>query len=208
MSYWEAITALQLGADMLGFVSEMPSGPGFLDLDNIASIINQLPRETKSILLTSAPSVDTILNQHRIVDTWGIQLVDIISLPDLVELRVRLPHVTLIQAIHITSVRAIKLALKYSSLVDMLLLDSGNPSGKKRTLGGTGKVHNWNISREICSLSPLPVFLAGGLNSENISGALSSVKPYGFDLCTGVRTGGDLDSDKLQAFFKKIETLT
>ena len=86
--------------------------------------------------------------------------------------------------------------------VDALLLDSGNPKLAIKELGGTGRVHNWKLSRSIVEQSPVPVFLAGGLNPSNVKQAIDEVQPYGLDLCSGVRTNGRLDPAKLEAFFK------
>ena len=64
-------------------------------------------------------------------------------------------------------------------------------------MGGTGKPHNWQLSRKIVDQSKVPVYLAGGINAENVKEALDKVQPYGLDLCSSVRT-----NNKLAAFFK------
>lgn len=86
----------------------------------------------------------------------------------------------------------------------MILLDSGNPNLEIKELGGTGRVHNWKLSRKIIESISKPVFLAGGLKPENIREAIEKVKPYGVDLCSGVRTNGRLDLEKLGRFFKEV----
>lgn len=197
--------ALETGADLLGFVSEMPSGPGVISLGDIASIVQQLPPETKSVLLTSAQTAQSIYSQHSQVNSWGIQIVDSVDIIELISLRVMLPGVQLLQVIHVQNESSILLALKYSQYVDFLLLDSGSPDSKIKTLGGTGKVHDWDLSREICDKSTIPVFLAGGLNAGNVLEALAATRPYGVDLCSGLRTEDRLQKDKIIAFFKALE---
>jgi len=196
----EAKRALQAGADFLGLVSEMPSGPGVIPLAKIARIVRALPSLTKTILLTSKCTCQDILYQHSKVKTWGLQLVDELPEIELKRLRKTLPQTHLIQVIHVSGHDSISEALRYEKFVDSLLLDSGNPSAKIKTLGGTGETHDWDISRDICAQSSLPVFLAGGLKSENIRAAINLVQPHGIDLCSGVRTDGYLDRNKLKTF--------
>ncbi|MCF6237329.1 MAG: phosphoribosylanthranilate isomerase [Candidatus Marinimicrobia bacterium] len=194
----EAELARKLGADLLGFVSKMPSGPGVITLENISQIVGQLAPGSKSVLLTSKVNAHDIYRQHLQVGTWGVQLVDRLPTRELILLKKMLPVTQLIQVIHVQDKTAIDEALGYSDLVQFILLDSGNPSGALKNLGGTGTTHDWEISREICVRSTLPVLLAGGLNSGNIQQAVDRVSPAGVDLCSGVRTAGNLDPLKLQ----------
>lgn len=200
----EANIALNAGADMLGLVSEMPSGPGVISLEKIAIIVDDLPPDTHTVLLTSKVTSEEIVAQHRIAKTWALQLVDRISKPELQKLRKALPETHLIQVIHVLNIDSIQEALDHQKLVDIILLDSGSPMAATRTLGGTGNVHDWELSKQICLQSRLPVFLAGGLNPENISIALTTVKPDGVDLCSGVRSNTNLDREKLSAFMVQL----
>lgn len=204
MSQSEAETAIKHGADMLGLVSDMPSGPGVLSLKKISQIVDKLPNDTKTILLTSKVRASEILRQHRQVKTSGVQLVDSVPENELLELRSLLPDTHLIQVIHVKDAASISEALRLSRLVDMLLLDSGSPLADKKTLGGTGIIHDWKISQEICKLCAIPVLLAGGLNSNNVAKGIVDVNPAGVDLCNGVRSNGNLDEAKLRAFMQNL----
>jgi len=199
-SLTEAKLALAAGADLLGLVSEMPSGPGVIPIERIAEIVRGLPPETRTVLLTSKLNCNDISDQHKAVKTWGIQIVDKLLTIELKELRKSLPKTRLIQVVHVQDKSSISEALSYTNFVDFILLDSGKPGAKLRTLGGTGETHDWILSREICQQSTLPVLLAGGLNPDNIVDAKKAVLPSGFDLCSGVRTEGNLDPDKLEKF--------
>ena len=203
-SLTEAEMALGAGADLLGLVSEMPSGPGVILIDKIAEIVRGLPAKTRTVLLTSKLDCGEILDQHQTAQTWGIQLVDKLPKNELQRLRKSLPETSLIQVVHIQDKSSISEALSYADVVDFILLDSGNPGAKLKTLGGTGDTHDWNISHEICRQSVLPVLLAGGLKSENIIAAKNAVLPAGFDLCSGVRTDGNLDLKKLEKFMALV----
>lgn len=198
----EAKLASKAGADVLGLVGPMPSGPGVIDNDLIAEIAKSFPTTLKTFLLTSETSAQGIIDHHKLVNTTSIQIVDELTEGNYKDIRIALPGVELIQVIHVLDEQSIETALTAAEQVDYLLLDSGNPNLAVKELGGTGRTHNWAISREIVEKSPVPVFLAGGLNVENVQEALDKVKPYGLDLCSGVRSKNKLDQEKLKTFIQ------
>ena len=203
----EAINAINQGASFIGLVSEMPSGPGVISEELIYEIAQTTSSKVKSVLLTSKTSASDIIDQYHRVKTEFIQLVDEIEDDDLEVIRSALPDVRLMQVIHVTDQKSINKAINIAPLVDYILLDSGNPNAKIKELGGTGRVHNWDISKEIVEKVHIPVFLAGGINEQNVVEAFNHVKPFGLDLCSGVRTDGKLDIDKLKSFFNKVKSL-
>ncbi len=101
---------------------------------------------------------------------------------------------------------AIQEAREVAPEVHAILLDSGNPNLQEKELGGTGRTHDWDISRRLKESVNLPVFLAGGLREDNVVEAIRTVKPYGVDVCSGVRTDGNLDEKKLAAFFERVNS--
>jgi phosphoribosylanthranilate isomerase len=197
----EAKMALQYGATALGLVGNMPSGPGVISDELIAVIAAKMPIDKLSFLLTSRTSGKDIIAHHHLTKTNTLQFVDKVENGTYELLRKELPHIKLVQVIHVIDERNLDEALAIAEKVDYLLLDSGNPNLAVKELGGTGRVHNWNISKQIVQQSKVPVFLAGGLHSGNVKEALDKVNPYGFDLCSGVRTNKKLDEQKLNAFF-------
>ena len=200
----EAQTAISFGASAIGLVAKMPSGQGVISDDQIAKIAKTIPPPVATFLLTSENSSSGIVNHHRRVNTNTIQIVDQLKLGSFRDIREKLPSVKIVQVIHILNERSIEEALKISEKVDALLLDSGNPNLAVKELGGTGRTHNWEISRKIVEQSKVPVFLAGGLNSGNVREAIEIVQPFGVDVCSGVRTDEKLDLKKLEAFFKAV----
>lgn len=201
----EARLAVKYGASAVGLVAAMPSGPGVISDHLIREIALDIPPGVSSFLLTSRMSAPDILFHHQNTLTNTIQLVDYLPPDDEYrKLKHDLKSVKLVQVIHVNTEKDIDLALSYADIADALLLDSGNPHAAVKTLGGTGNIHNWEISRKIVEQSTKPVFLAGGLNAANVRQAIETVQPYGVDLCSGVRTNGRLDEKKLDAFFKEI----
>lgn len=200
----EAKLAIEVGADALGLVSEMPSGPGVIDRTMIAHIAAAVSPTVDTFLLTSKTDPVEIQHQFEQSGVNTLQLVDWLGTEPLRELRERCPNVRLVQVVHVDSEAQIQMALDVESDVDALLLDSGKTKASPRELGGTGRTHDWLISEQIRRAVSVPVFLAGGLSETNVSDAIQSVSPHGVDLCSSVRTSGSLDARKISAFFKTV----
>ena len=197
----EAHIAIAAGASALGLVSAMPSGPGPIPEERIAEIVRVAPPGVATFLLTSATDAETIISQQRRTGAGVLQLVDDqIPLPVYPVLRDALPGVKIVQVIHVQGEESVEQAQRTALYADALLLDSGNPNLAIRELGGTGRVHDWQISRRIQDSVGIPVYLAGGLRPENVREAIAAVNPFGLDVCTGVRTEGRLDPEKVRRF--------
>lgn len=200
----EARLAFEAGAHALGLVSAMPSGPGVIDdamvADIAAAVRGFAPRAPRTFLLTARTQAAAIAEQQRAAGTTTLQLVDHVPPDELRRLRRELPGVEVLQVIHVTGPGSIDEARAAAPLVDALLLDSGNPALAVKELGGTGRTHDWAVSRRIRESVSVPVYLAGGLRPHNVGEAVAAVAPFGLDVCTGVRTDGRLDAAKLRAF--------
>ncbi len=200
----EARLAVRYGASALGLVSEMPSGPGVISEEEISEIARIIPPGVASFLLTSKQNAEAVIEQQKRCRVNTIQLVDELIEGEYSDLRQALPGVALVQVVHVVGEESIEKAKEVAPFVDAVLLDSGNPNLEIKELGGTGRTHNWEISRKLCATIEKPVFLAGGLNPENVAKAVKSVQPYGIDVCNGVRTNDALDAKKLSSFFNQL----
>ncbi|HEV2859781.1 MAG TPA: phosphoribosylanthranilate isomerase [Pyrinomonadaceae bacterium] len=200
----EMRAAVGEGASAVGLVSEMPSGPGVIAEELIADIAARVPPAVATFLLTCRQDAAGIVAQQRRCRTNTVQLCDRVA-PDVYkELRAELPGVSLVQVVHVTGEESFEEALEAARHADALLLDSGNQSLAVKELGGTGRVHDWRLSRRIREAVDVPLFLAGGLTPENAADAFRTIRPFGLDVCSGVRTGGRLDADKLKRFFAAL----
>ena len=199
--------AIEYGADALGLVGKMPSGPGPIPDWLIAEIVKTIHPPIASFLLTSEQSSEEIIYHIKRVDTNTVQIVDELTTGTYSDIRTALPHLKIVQVIHVNGEESIDDAVRISPNVDALLLDSGNPKASLKTLGGTGNVHNWDLSREIVKAVDIPVFLAGGLHANNVRQAIETVRPFAVDICSGVRTEGRLDPGKLEAFINAVHSL-
>jgi phosphoribosylanthranilate isomerase len=198
----ESQMAIQYGASALGLVGQMPSGPGIISDNLILRIVKTIPPPIGTFLLTSETAAQKIITHHQATRTNTIQLVDSIPINSYNVIRESLPSIKLVQVIHVIDNKSVDEAIRISEFVDAILLDSGNPNLKIKELGGSGRTHNWKLSRKIRDSVNIPIFLAGGLNAENVRKSIDEVDPFGLDLCNGVRTSGKLDERKLELFMK------
>lgn len=196
ISSHEASLAATEGADAIGLISHMPSGPGIIHESLIRDIARSTPPSMASFLLTSRTSAEEIIRQHRYCGTTSLQLCEQLVPQEYYLLREALPGTLLVQTVHVTGEEALEAALHAAPFVDALLLDS--VSGSVR--GGTGRTHDWSVSRRIRDSSKLPIYLAGGLNHENLGSAIEAVDPAGVDVYTGVRSASGLDERLLRLF--------
>ena len=199
--------AVAQGANALGLVSAMPSGPGAISEERIAEVAASVPAHIATFLLTSRERGDEIVEQLRRMRTTHVQLVDRVEVGAYAAIRRALPQVRIVQVIHVIGPQSVDEACDVAPQVDVLLLDSGNPNLAVKELGGTGRQHDWSLSRTIVERCNLPVFLAGGIHAHNVREAITRVGPHGIDLCSGVRTNDRLDSAKLAALVKAMGQL-
>jgi phosphoribosylanthranilate isomerase len=200
----EARLAIAHGASAIGLVSEMPSGPGVIPEPLIAEIAAGVPPAIDTFLLTCRPTVAGIVAQQRRARVNTIQVCDDLPSGGLRELRAALPGVRVVQVVHVDGEEAIARAEAAAPDADAILLDSGNQRLAVKELGGTGRRHDWAISRRIRERVDVPVYLAGGLQAGNVAEAIATVGPYALDVCGGVRSEGRLDAARLGAFFDAV----
>jgi len=203
----EAWLAIEHGADAIGLVSAMPSGPGPIPEHQIAAIVRTVPPGVDAFLLTSRTEAAGLVAQVRTLDVRTVQLVDRFEAGACQALASALPGVRRVQVIHVNGEDAIADAAAASGSVHAILLDSGEPDLLVKRLGGTGRTHDWDVSRRIREAVPVPLWLAGGLRPENVGEAIRRVGPFGVDVCSGVRTDGVLDRDKLARFVAAVRAV-
>ncbi len=196
----EAALAVKYGASAVGLVSKMPSGPGVINDELIAEIAETVPPGIGTFLLTSRQDAEDIIEQQRLCRVNSVQICDRLTRGTYSDIKKALPGVSIIQVVHVTGEESVKEAVEIAPHVHALLLDSGNQNLKIKELGGTGRIHNWALSRVIVQSVKVPVFLAGGLNPGNIKEAIGTVTPYAVDICGGLRINGALDEEKLKEF--------
>lgn len=200
----EARLAVAHGASALGLIARMPSGPGPIADELILAIARTVPPPIATFMLTSETAAQAIIAHHRRTLTNTIQIVDELAEGTYEEIKRELPTIKLVQVIHVIDENSVDEAIRIAASVDALLLDSGNPKATIKELGGTGRVHNWGLSRKIVEQTKVPVFLAGGITADNVKKAIDEVNPFGIDLCSSVRTNGKLDPYKLERFFSVL----
>ena len=185
----------------------MPSGPGPISDQDIFAIATTVPPPIATFLLTSQQTAQGIIDHQHRTRTNTIQIVDELIERDYAAIREALPSIKLVQVVHVIDARSVDEASELAEQVDAILLDSGSPNLAIKELGGTGRRHDWRLSRRIVETCGKPVFLAGGLNADNVREAIDTVQSFGLDLCSGVRTDGRLDLLKLERFFDEVNNI-
>lgn len=193
--------AVAAGADAVGFIVGV-SSPRNISLKKAGKLIRLVPIFVKSVLVMVPTSVDELLKTYEKLSPDAVQIHGE-SLPDASTLREELPNTPLIIAIAANSINALEVASGASKSFDAVLLDS-LAHGRH---GGTGMVHDWNLSKRVKHvIHPKPLILAGGLNPENVKDAVNTVQPYAVDVCTGVEAHpGIKDPDKVLAFIENAK---
>jgi len=200
----EAALAIACGASAIGLVSHMPSGPGVISDERIAEIAATVPPAIGTFLLTSRQRAADIIEQQHFCRTNTIQICDHLTVGTYRELKDASPGISVVQVIHVTGRESGDAAARIAPHVDAILLDSGNQKLAVKELGGTGRTHDWTLSRAIRERIGVPMFLAGGLTPENVGQAIEEVGAFALDVCSGVRTEGKLDVTKLKRFFAVV----
>ena len=200
----EVRAAVMAGADAIGAVGPMPSGPGPVDDATARAVLDATPPPVAGFLLTSGTAAEAIIAHAARTGASTVQIVRHVEPGQHHRIRGEAPWLKIVQVVHVEDEGSIALARGYAGTADALLLDSGRPGAETAELGGTGRVHDWSLSRRIVSLVDKPVFLAGGLTEANVGEAIDTVRPFGVDLCSGVRTMGKLDVRELSGFFAAV----
>lgn len=190
----EALDALELGVDQIGFVAgDYGIVHGELTFERAAEISSAVGMRATSVALTMASDPSEILRMVAQVQPDIVHISTdprVVGVDELVELRGALDtSVKLMKAIPVSGPHSIELALEFARLCDCLLLDSKVPG--MPGVGATGTPHDWQISRQIVEEVNIPVILAGGLDPENVQKAIAIVRPWGVDSNTGTNLAGD-----------------
>lgn len=194
--------AVAAGADAVGFIVGVPSSPRNLSLEKAGKLIRRVPIFVKSVLVMVPKNVDALLKTYEQLSPDAIQIHGE-NLPESSALRERLPTTLLIRAIHANPTNALEVASAASKSFDAILLDSSTHG----RYGGTGVVHDWELSKSINrAIHPKPLILAGGLTPENVKEAIRTVQPYAVDVCTSVESRpGIKDPKKVSAFIENAK---
>ncbi|MEM0035812.1 MAG: phosphoribosylanthranilate isomerase [Candidatus Korarchaeum sp.] len=193
-------TACGLGADMVGFVVEVPSSPRSLSLDEAARLIKLVPDDVISVIVVVSHDLERV---SRAYNTLKPDLIQIHGPLDIKRFKEEAPEAFIVKALGVSSAQVIEEALSSYYLVNGFLADSPHPEKH----GGTGLVHNWDLSKILKeAVYPKPLILAGGLNPENVERAVRYVKPYAVDVSSGIESSpGSKDPEKLRVFIRKAK---
>ena len=201
----DARVAIEAGADAVGFLvgQGLPSSAKFLAPEAAAEIIQTIPLYIATVMVTTLDDVDAIIKNAQLTGVDTVQFHGNVTPEQIEHVREKLPHLRAYKVIHVYDEDVVEEAKKFEHIVDALEVDTA----QKETgyVGGTGKTHDWNISRRVVESVSVPVILAGGLTPDNIAEAIAKVHPYAVDVSSGVTNpDGSKDSGKARLFIERI----
>ncbi len=197
----DLLMAVDAGADALGFITDVPQSPKNLPINKAKELMRAAPIFVETVAVTVLKDVSHLEKIYNELDPNVIQVHGSTHLCK--EARERLPDTRMIGAVHVKPDLAIDIAAEAADAFDAVLLDS-HVSGE---WGGTGKIHDWELSRRVREvIHPKPLILAGGLKPENVKEAIHVVRPYAVDVSSGVESRpGIKDRRKVFEFIKNAK---
>lgn len=203
----EARRAVSFGAAAIGMAAENPAGGPSLTEDQIRAVTESVPDSVGTFLMTTRRSAPDLARLARNTGVNTLQLWDEPEPDAYAHLRSAIPGLSIVQSIAVVGPEAVDRAIEVASLVDALVLDSAHRAAPARWEHQHGRTHDWQLSRRITEEVGIPVILSGGLSHRNVADAIRAVRPYGVEVCTGVRTKGALDTTLLVQFLEGLERI-
>jgi len=199
-SFKDLNMVVEAGADAVGFVVDVPQSSKSLSLDEAEKLIRATPVFVETVAVTVFACLKSL---KEICEKLNPDLVQVHGLRFNEKIRETFPNTRLIGAVQAKSEGAVVAALDLSKTFDAVLVDS-HVHG---SYGGTGKTHDWNLSRRIRDvIHPKPLILAGGLTPENVKEAIRVVKPHAVDVSSGVESRpGAKDRYKVLQFIERAK---
>ncbi len=202
----EALLAARSGADAVGILvgPHTESQKHFVTPETARDILTALPPFVQGVIVTTHESIESIAALISVTGTSVVQCHSHITPAHISTLRVQFPYVQFIAVVHVQDSSSVERAQSFEAAAHALLLDTS----LKGTTGGTGVTHDWSVSADIVRTVSIPVILAGGLNPENVRGAIAQVRPYAVDVRSGVcRATGEKDEEKVRTFISHAHTV-
>jgi len=207
----EAVAAVNLGVDNVGFVAGVYDMVyGELSFEEGRAMAEAIPDGGTSTAITMSEDVDEILRMADAVQPNILHIsseLDQVGLDKMAQIRKQLsPEIQLMKAIPVDGMHSVDIAISYSAVSDVLLLDTSRKGFPG--VGATGFTHDWNVSKAIVDAVEIPVILAGGLNADNVDSAIEKVRPWGVDSNTSTNKEGsrvEKDLDRIAEFVRAIK---
>lgn len=197
--------AVRTGADAVGFITGVKSSPRNLTLGEAKDLIYQVPLFVHSVVVMVPNNVEEIKNLINNLRPNVIQIHGNLNAHDFSVIKEEYPNLFLIKAIKAVPQKINKRAVEALKKYDAILLDSYT----KGKYGGTGIIHDWDLSLKIKQIiHPIPMILAGGLKPENVAEAIDYVQPYAVDVSSGVeKKPGIKDYQKICDFINRAREI-
>ncbi|MFC1769045.1 hypothetical protein ACFLZX_04750 [Nanoarchaeota archaeon] len=192
----DARIALESGADLIGLIINVKKSKDSISITQAKEFLEKICR-TRIVAVTLTKKVDEIVSVCKNLNPGYIQIHDELSVAGVKKIRKMFPNIKIIKSVIVRGKNSLKEVRIYEPHADLILLDSG---------AGSGRIHDWSLSKEIVGKSKRPVILAGGLNPNNVAKAIKSVRPFGVDVNSGVKLRNRVkDPKKIKKFIKNAK---
>ena len=195
----DARMSLGAGADIIGLlVGQEHTSNDFIDKYKAKEICDYIAGRCDVSLVTHLKNADEIIELTEFIGNNIIQLHSDIEESEVEKIKQNLPKIKLVRIVHLAKDGTIHSNLETIKYADYYLMDSFNLATNQ--VGGTGLTYDWKKAGELIKKLDKPVFLAGGLNPENVRKAISQANPYGVDVNSGCKLDGVKNVDKVREF--------
>ncbi len=193
------------GADYCGIIVDVGFSERTLSLQQASELA--LASKIPTVILLCDPELKLVKDVDAIIKPFAIQLLGHES-PESVKKMKSAVHCWIWKTIHLPLIPEEASPEDYALAgTDAIIVDSFDTSEGFVRLGGTGKLVDWKAAAAMVERSSLPVFLAGGINPENVQKAVTEVRPFGIDLCSGVESSrGKKDPEKLRNLVDNLKS--
>ncbi len=201
------------GADFFGVVVEADFSPRSLTIEAAKPLFSSPLLPPVALVYNMASSRVETLIQH--LNPFAVQFLSLAEPSFVTYLKITYPKVEVWQSIHLPRAgESVDLEnfqktvqTSVTAGVDALLFDTAALSKGEMKFGGTGITSDWDIVKELMDSirGTVPIWLAGGINPDNVAEAIDKINPYGIDLCSGVEAArGKKDAAKLTSLMTNI----
>lgn len=202
----DALKVVEFDGDAVGFlVGQEHSSEDFISPNQAREIVEKMPPFISTVLVTHISDAEQIIEMIKETKVNTVQLHSDIDAEGIKKIKSSCSYIKIIKLVHVVDEQSIEQVKIFSEISDAILLDTVNFSTNQ--VGGTGKTHNWDIDERIVRETDANIIVAGGLNVENVSDAITKINPFGVDVNSGVQNElGFKDYGKLEKFIKKVKS--
>ena len=213
---YDAKMAAEYGSDYFGVVVEVDFSPRSLTIEDSKPLFDKPPIDAVALVF----NMEAERLQHLIqtLCPFAVQFLHLEKVSLIKELKVQYPKLQLWQSIHLPEAGkdvdfdAFKESVQQyvDAGIDLLIFDTVAVMKGVTKFGGTGLISDWDVVKELMDQieTSVPVWLAGGIDPDNVRKSIQTVQPKGVDICSGVEAKpGEKDPNKVRHLIEQAKKM-